>query len=63
MISDGQAQLSPAVMCGPNGKSFKKPVIVGMRHCASLTQGPWVISVLGSDTPVGTRPKWKVNGR
>lgn len=57
---DGQTQLSPAVMCGPNGKSFKKPVIVGMRHCASLMQGPWVISVLSCDMPLGTKPKWKV---
>jgi len=47
-------------MCGPNGKSFKKPVIVGMRHCASLMQGPWVISVLSCDMPLGAKPKWKV---
>lgn len=48
-------------MCGPTGKSFKKPVIVGTRHCASLMQGPWVISVLACDMPAGTKPKWKVN--
>lgn len=58
--TDGQTQLSPAVMCGPAGKNFKKPVIVGMRHCASLMQGPWVISVLSCDMPVGSKPKWKV---
>lgn len=57
---DGQTLLSPPVMCGPSGKSFKKPVIVGMRHCASLMQGPWVISVLSCDMPVGAKPKWKV---
>ncbi|XP_025202443.1 netrin receptor UNC5C isoform X1 [Melanaphis sacchari] len=59
ILSDGQTQLSPAVMCGPNGKNFKKPIIVGMRHCASLMQGPWVISVLSCDMPLGTKPKWK----
>ncbi|XP_050422606.1 netrin receptor UNC5C isoform X2 [Adelges cooleyi] len=59
LLSDGQTQLSPAVMCGPYGKSFKKPVIVGMHHCANLQQGPWIVSVLACDSPVGTKPKWK----
>ncbi|XP_050539925.1 netrin receptor UNC5C isoform X2 [Daktulosphaira vitifoliae] len=59
LLMNGQTQLSPAVICGPNGKNFKKPIIIGMHHCASLQQGPWVVSVLGCDTPIGNKPKWK----
>ncbi|XP_068082848.1 netrin receptor UNC5C isoform X3 [Anabrus simplex] len=58
-LADGQTQLSPVVMCGPNNIVFKKPLVLNFHQCASLKHGPWSVSVLSSDTPPEEPPVWQ----
>ncbi|PSN47953.1 Netrin receptor UNC5C, partial [Blattella germanica] len=58
-LSDRQTQLSPVVMCGPTGVTFKKPVIVNFHHCASLKHGHWSVSVWCSDSQPEEPPVWQ----
>lgn len=59
-LSERQTQLSPVVLCGPNGLIFKKPVIINFQHCASLKHGHWSVSVWCCDSPLEAPPVWQV---
>ncbi|XP_075233698.1 unc-5 [Lycorma delicatula] len=58
-LTDRQTQLSPVVLCGPAGVSFKKPIVINFYHCASLKHGQWSISVWSSDSPPEATPAWQ----
>nr|CAD7258202.1 unnamed protein product [Timema shepardi] len=55
-----QTQLSPVVMSGPLGLTFKKPVILNFQHCASLKHSPWNVSVWCSSSQLDESPVWQM---
>ncbi|XP_046664973.1 netrin receptor UNC5C-like isoform X2 [Homalodisca vitripennis] len=57
-LREGMTQLSPVVLTGPANVTLKKPAILSMQHCASLSHGHWRIALWGSDTPLDLNPVW-----
>jgi hypothetical protein len=45
-----QTRLSPVVLAGPPRLAFRKPVVLGFGHCASLQQDGWEIGVYHCDS-------------
>jgi len=54
----GETLLSPLVMCGPHGLSFKKPIELRLPHKGNSGDG-MTFSLKSSDSPVGDPSKWK----
>uniref|UniRef100_A0A1B6EE00 Netrin receptor UNC5 n=2 Tax=Clastoptera arizonana TaxID=38151 RepID=A0A1B6EE00_9HEMI len=59
-LKESLTQLSPVVQCGPAGKTFLKPVIVYMPHCANLQHADWKISIWSSNPSFGQSSWQKV---
>ena len=50
-LASGQTVLSPVVMAGPPGLSFRKPVVLSFAHCAcAKKKGGWEVGVYHCDS-------------
>lgn len=49
----GETLLSPIVMCGPRGLTFRKPVELRLPHCAANNADAWSFALKSSDTNEG----------
>jgi len=52
--------LSPVVLVGPSSVVLSKPVVLTFRHCASVRHGQWMLSLIGSDSPLDDSLNWQV---
>uniref|UniRef100_A0A336KSV6 Netrin receptor UNC5 n=2 Tax=Culicoides sonorensis TaxID=179676 RepID=A0A336KSV6_CULSO len=56
-MENGEAMLSPLVMCGPQGLEFQVPVILSIPHCAGATPSLGV-SLKATDSEKNLRTDW-----
>ncbi|XP_063697215.1 uncharacterized protein LOC134828156 isoform X3 [Culicoides brevitarsis] len=56
-MENGEAMLSPLVMCGPQGLEFQVPVILSIPHCAGATPSLGV-SLKATDSEKNLRTEW-----
>ncbi|KAL8584044.1 Tight junction protein ZO-1 [Nucella lapillus] len=55
----GETLLSPLVMCGPHGLTFRQPVELRLPHSASLNPHSWSFALKSSDSPSGQPTQWQ----
>lgn len=56
-ITDNQTLLSPVVQFGPSDLKLQYPATLSFPHCASLSQGNWLIRLLALRPSTGASPR------